>query len=192
MSPAEADRRSRVPAESSSPDYHLPPQTRWEQADVLADMPAEATDVGEYLRSQGWEGMLTLGDPDGSLWIEVRVRRGADRTAEYLLEVASIDVYSPFLVVDSFPDVMDLVARWAPAVQAAAVVAALQRLEGGTEMHAHGLVESVAARALFGVETGYHQLHRDAAASRRAAAVRLEQQATPRPPPPDERGRRSR
>ena len=169
-------------AADNSPDYHLPPQTRWERADVLADMPADASDVDEYLRSQGWEGMLTVGDPDGSLYIAVRVRRRADRTAQYLLEVGSIDVYSPCLLVDSFPDVMDLVARWAPAVQAAAVTDALQRLEGSTQMDARGLVESVAARALFGVETGYHQLQRDAAADRRAAAERRQQQqSTSRP-----------
>lgn len=149
-------------AAENKPDYHLPPQQRWEQADVLADIPPEASDIDEYVRSQGWERILSLGDPNGSLSIDLRVRNRADRTTEYLLEIVTIDMTSPYLVVDNLPE-------------------ALQRLEGTSEMSAYGLVESVAARALYGVETGHHELRSAAAANRRATAERR-RSGSPKPP----------
>lgn len=154
-------------ADENSPDYHLTPQTRWERADVLRDCLPEVGDVDEYLRSQGWERLLTLGDPDGSLSLDTWQRNRTDRSAEYLLVANTSNISSPFMIIDSFPDLMDLLTRWAPAVQAAAVTDALKQLEE-THVGAYGLVEAIAARASFGAADGLLQLQRDARAAKAA------------------------
>lgn len=152
-------------AAENSPDYHLTPQTRWERADVLRDCPPEVGDVDEYLRSQGWERLLTLGDPESSLSLDTWVRNRPDRSAEYLLAMNTSNLSSPYMTIDSFPDLMDLLGRWAPAVQAAAVTEALKQLEE-TNVGAYGLVEAIAARASFGAADGLLQLQRDAKAAK--------------------------
>ncbi|WP_346074239.1 hypothetical protein [Saccharopolyspora thermophila] len=75
------------------------------------------------------------------------------------------------MVVDSFPELMDLFARWAPAVQAASIAEAISDLSR-YGMDGDGLVERVAARAVYG-SNELHDLMR--ADKRRDDALRWEQ-----------------
>ena len=59
---------------------------------------------------------------------------------------------SPCLRVDSFPELMDLIARWSPAVQAAALVHLIDDLNSAN-LDDDGLTERLAARFAYGAET---------------------------------------
>lgn len=66
--------------EQNGPDYHLSPEGQWERADVFADCPPGVVDANEFLRGQGWERLLTLGEPDGSLSLDTWTRRRGDQS----------------------------------------------------------------------------------------------------------------
>jgi hypothetical protein len=135
---------------------------RWTgRVDVLAGCP-NGGDVDLFLHTQGWESFLILGDSDDA---EVSLRswqRGRDDdTDEYLLQVASgtSDELSPYLLFDSLPELLDAFSRWAPLVQAAAVTGAMAQLRGG--LQDDGLVETIAARVVYGVEYAAPALRRE-------------------------------
>jgi hypothetical protein len=126
---------------------------KWEHFDVFhADPKGEIADVSKYLANQGWNHIMVIGDPDATLSLDVWQRHRESGHPEYLLEVNSsaTSMSMPYLVLDSLPDLMDLVARWAPAVQTAAVTEVLRDLQTGMATPA-GIVETVAARIMYGI-----------------------------------------
>ncbi|MEN3540971.1 hypothetical protein AAH991_38060 [Microbispora sp. ZYX-F-249] len=166
------------------PDLRLTSEG-WVAADVLAGLPDG--DVEELLKDQGWETFLSMGDPKGGMRLESWRRRRDGQPVEYLLQVNGGLEYSPFLVVESFPELMDLFARWAPAVQAAAVAGMIEEL-GESELSTHhGLVETIAARAAHGVAQTLPILEREKRKADERARVRAAQRAAERaaqtPPP---------
>ena len=99
-------------------------------------------------------------------------RRRINGTQQYLLSVEDGTWVSPFMVVDSFPELMDLFARWAPAMQAASIIEAISDLtQYGM---GDGLVERVAARTVYGTTELYKQMLADKS---RDDAIRKERRA---------------
>ena len=131
-------------------DLHLV-DDRWEPVqDVLTDCP-DGSDVAEFLATQGWRPFLTVGDSDLGELCLISWERDRDHDGPaYLLQVSSLSPTSPFLLVDTFAGLMDLFARWAPAVQAAAISQVVRDLnEAPARVAGHpvgGLVENVATR----------------------------------------------
>jgi len=71
------------------------------------------------LAENGWVEAHRLGDPEGALCIQTW--RGVEgQQVGYLLRVEDHTTMSDYLHVSTLPELMDLLARWAPAVQAAA------------------------------------------------------------------------
>lgn len=126
----------------------------WQPADVYADLP-DGGAVEPYLTERGWEQFLAVGDSrgDGTSAMVIRTwrRTGGDDGARYMLEVGDSLQSSPYLLVDTLPELLDLMARWAPIVQAAAVSYVVDGLiEYG--INREGLVEMIAARVRFGAD----------------------------------------
>lgn len=132
---------------------------QWEPSDLLAGCP-DGADVGDFLRSQGWTEFLAVGDCDGSLGLRSWQRHSETSQPEYLLEVASVAAASPYLLVKNFAELMDLFARWAPAVQAAAISDVVEDLWSNGVVST-GAIEQVAARVAYGAREGLEQLVRD-------------------------------
>jgi hypothetical protein len=144
---------------------------QWEPANLLADCP-EGTDPDAHLRATGWEGFLTVGDIDSAMWI--KTWRKKDDDSGFLIEVGDVATDSPYIQVDTFPELMDFLARWAPVVQAAAMVHVLDDLshyeirgDGPLEM---GMVEMLAARARYGAQDRYESIVSDYRQRRRGRA----------------------
>ncbi|WP_165949814.1 hypothetical protein [Micromonospora sp. KC207] len=74
----------------------------------------------------------------------------------------------------TFPDPMDLLARWAPIVQAAHISAFPGDLGGNEDLSSLGVVERVAARAAFGVTDALPKIRK---AEREAQRVRRQRDA---------------
>lgn len=119
--------------------------------DPLADMPEGSVD--EYLEQQGWQPFLRLGVPWSAMWLESWRRTDEDRSERFLVCVQDPIGGAPNLHVPVFPDLMDLFARWAPAIQAATIAQLAEDLTD-TRVATPGLVELIAARAADGASTG--------------------------------------
>lgn len=135
---------------------------------ATAVLPADVSDVDAGLAEAGWRPFWTLGDPAGDLGLEVWSRPREDGGDEYLLEVSNVNSVSPYLLVGGFPELMDLVARWAPALQAAAVAGLVRELSDN-DLSPYGLVELIAGRAAYGVAEGLPILRHDEDTARRQA-----------------------
>ncbi|MFD0968101.1 hypothetical protein [Plantactinospora endophytica] len=124
--------------------------------EVLANCPDGAA-VDDYLKSIGWKPFMPLGQYTDSL--SIKSWRHAD--GGFLIAMSDTLNTSPFMKVDTFPELMDLFSRWAPAVQAAAISDIIGELSAG-DLVERGMVEMVAARAAHGVEYEAPQLRREA------------------------------
>jgi len=108
-------------------------------------------DADSGLREQGWDRFLRLGDDTSHMWITTWRKKVDGGAWTYLIEVNDPAFCSPYLQSDDFVEIMDAVARWAPAVQAAAVNGLVDELMN-TDVSAEGIVEALAARAVHGAE----------------------------------------
>nr|BFE55665.1 hypothetical protein GCM10020063_001910 [Dactylosporangium thailandense] len=128
----------------------------------------ETVDVREWLEQQGWSEFLGIGGEESDLRIR-SYRRSVDGRDEFIVEVWDAVQGSPFVKVDNFGVLMDLLARWAPAVQAASLTYLIDNLQSYS-LSRDGVIETVAARAAFGANEGLEALRsheRQMAASRR-------------------------
>jgi hypothetical protein len=140
-------------------DYELN-DGQWRSApSVLADL-ADGGAIDDFLRAQGWEEFLSFGQPNAYMRIVSWQRSNEDGSHSYLVQVDDVNMGSPFMQVASFPDLRDVFARWAPAVQAAAVSGLIDDLSGQT-FSQYGVVEAIAARARHGVEVTYDSVVRE-------------------------------
>lgn len=131
-------------------DLKLTADGQWEPIDVLAGMEDDDRDLYQWLDSQGWDEFLDVGVRDsGVLYIATWRRQHDDAPTQYLLEVGGGEYFSHFLMTESLVDLMDLVSRWSPAVQAAAIADTVHQLSQ-PHLVARGLVETIAARAAVG------------------------------------------
>ncbi|OLF06917.1 hypothetical protein [Actinophytocola xanthii] len=129
-------------------DLALSADGTWERFDVFAGHP-DVSDVTEYLRNQGWYSFLRLGDAE-ELGIEIEVWASM-QGAGYLIDVSGRAGGGSFLKVTTLPQVMDLLAKWAPVVQAMSIARVVTDL-GEPEIKQYGFVESVAARAAWAAQ----------------------------------------
>ncbi|MEV5690718.1 hypothetical protein [Micromonospora globbae] len=131
-------------------------------------------DVGVWLEQQGWSEFLGIGGEASELCVR-SFRRTVGGRDEFIVEVWDAAQGSPFVKVDNFGELMDLLARWAPAVQAAAVVAAVDDLRS-YGLDKDGLAELVGAKVAFGASDALPALRRheqqQAAHRRQVAAQR--------------------
>lgn len=154
---------------------------QYEIVDPLADAP-DNVDMEPYLRSQGWEDFMGIGDERSPLYIQSWRRKSADGTFEYMVDVWNINYGSPYLKVNSFPELMDLLAKWAPAVQAASVAHLIDDvLESG--LSDHGTIERIAAKMAFGTSDVLPRMRRQEA-EQEAARQRQREARRVAPPQP--------
>jgi hypothetical protein len=124
---------------------------KWQTIDLFADY-TEGTSWTNYLGAKGWEIFLQLGDDDSDTWIQTWRREDGD--PGFLIRVHDVASASPCVQVDTFPELMDLLAKWAPVIQTAAVVSVLDDLRQYA-IRDDGLVEFLAARVRYGAEERY-------------------------------------
>lgn len=137
----------------------------------LADAP-DMVEVDSYLRSQGWELFLHIGNEDSCLYVR-SWRRQHDDSEQYMVEVSDGANDSPYISVPNFGELMDLLARWAPVVQAATISDLIGGIIG-SGLSYFGSVERIAAKAVFGAEDVLPEMRRDLRKKLdRAAAERL-------------------
>jgi hypothetical protein len=139
-------------------DLHLR-NGQWEPVDILGECP-DGEEIGEYLTSQGWERFQTIGDPEAGLGIESWQRNPADKPSQYLMLVSETSGTSPFMLLDSYPEFISLVARWAPAVQAAMIGHVLYQAQVSF-LQEYGLVEMVAAKVAHGIGPVLTRMQKD-------------------------------
>lgn len=149
-------------------DLQLTEHGKWEPFDFYANAPdPRNVDMGAYLEAEGWSRFITLGaGADYSSLVLATWSRIRDGQSEYLVEVQTDLESSDFLKVNNLPALMDLLARWAPAVQAATIADIAKDLNG-LDLDSTGLVEIVAARAAWGFRDRLPELEAEA---RRSAA----------------------
>lgn len=147
--------------------------TPYETFDPFAELPDNDGDYAANLNRAGWEEFLSIGDDRSVLYITSWRRTKQDSETEYMLDVWDVNCGSPFIKVGSFPDLMDLLARWAPAVQAATMVHLVDGvLEGG--LSSSGVIEQVAARASFGAADALPVMRRQEAEQQRQRRLHRE------------------
>jgi len=156
-------------------DLRLNAGGEWEPIEVVSD---DSYDVSEDLEQAGWGRFWRIGKPEHSpLYIEIWHRRkpqGPGR--QYLLQVWDIDHGSEFVQVDGLPALMDLLADWAPVVQAASIVGIVD--EGhGHELHRDGFFEKLGARLAWGGSAVLPVMEKEERARREQEELHLAEEA---------------
>ncbi|MFG1846861.1 hypothetical protein [Micromonospora carbonacea] len=151
--------------------------SRCEPYDPFVEAKNPEGDYEPTMKSLGWGRFLTVGEDPAPLYITTWRRATPAGGTEYAIDVWGIDAGSPLFKVATFPDLMDLLARWAPIVQAAHISAFLGDLGGNEDLSSLGVVERVAARAAFGVTDALPEIRK---AEREAARVRRQRLAQQR------------
>jgi hypothetical protein len=113
-------------------------------------------EVGRWLEQQGWSEFLGIGGEESDLSIR-SYRRSVEGRDEFIVQVWDVNQGSPFVRVDSFGVLMDLLARWAPAVHTAEVVGLVTDLRSFS-LSDSGVAEVIAAKAAFGAGDGLRAL----------------------------------
>ncbi|MEU7609566.1 hypothetical protein [Micromonospora sp. NPDC049204] len=161
-----------------------PAALRWrDETEVHVDSPYEPFDpfaedpegdfiVDDYLRSKGWSEFFGIGGDNAVMSIHSWTRT-VDDQQEFLLSVNDLAQGSPFLKVRSFPDLMDLLARWSPVVQAANVVSLLEDVNTHW-LSGDGFIERIAAKASYGAEIVRPQMQADLSRRRERASAQRE------------------
>ncbi|TCB89266.1 hypothetical protein E0H26_28175 [Micromonospora zingiberis] len=127
----------------------------------------DTVDVGVWLEQQGWSEFLGVGDELSYLRVQ-SYRRTVDGRDEFIVDVWDMAQGSPFVKVNNFGELMDLLARWAPAVQATALVSVVDSLRSDNLL-TDGVAELLGAKVAFGASDGLPALREQA---RQQAAYR--------------------
>lgn len=143
--------------DTRSSDLHLI-YDKWESMPKI--VPDGCDDIDAFLTAQGWQRFLVLGAANSTMRINSWRRHPTNQPVEYLVNVDDIHSVSSYLRVDTLPELMDLLARWAPAVQAAAITVLIDDLTGLSLNEEYGLVETITARVVHGAEHTLPRLHR--------------------------------
>ncbi len=124
---------------------------QWQpMTDVLEDLDEGLVD--EFLASRGWEEFFTIGGEFALRICSYRLIPEDGSQPEYLIQVEDGSSISHFVKVTSIVDLMDLFARWAPAVQAATVADFLADITND-DLSRFGNVERIAAKAAYGIDS---------------------------------------
>ncbi|MEV0649953.1 hypothetical protein AB0I28_32320 [Phytomonospora sp. NPDC050363] len=151
----------------------------WEPTNVI---PADSSTVDTDLDKAGWERFWVIGGQEnGALHIVTWRRDSPDGPGrQYLLQVWDVNTGSEFVQVDGLPGLMELLAKWAPIVQAASVAGAIaEGLNGALDRY--GFFEQIGARLAWGADTNRDAMEREASEERDRRAEWKRQQAAERP-----------
>lgn len=129
----------------------------YEIYDLWAGAPDGSFD-NDLLEAQGWEESIGVGGSDSVMYIQ-SYRRDVDGRTEWIVHVSDILGGTPYIKVDGPGELMDLLARWAPAVQAAAVTHVLDDIRK-SHLDPDGVVETIAAKVGFGQDETVPMLRR--------------------------------
>lgn len=157
------------------PDLQLNANGTWEPAEVV---PSNSPDVIEDLEKDGWSQFWRIGKPEVSpIYVETWHRRTPNgQGRQYLLQMWDSDDASEFLQVSGFPAFMDLLAKWAPAMQAAAIVGVID--EGRDHrLDRDGFFEKLGAHLAWGANTVLPVLEREEKARREESDLREAEEA---------------
>lgn len=123
---------------------------RYTIVDPYADAP-DGSDRDTYF-NQCWEEYFNLGGEEATFTLEIASwRKRGESDGPYLVLPNDGTNKSPFIQVETIIDLMDLFARWAPAVQASAIIGVVNDLNE-MDLSEVGVIERVAARAAYGVQ----------------------------------------
>lgn len=111
--------------------------------DPTAETSAAEGDWDKLMMELGWDDFISVGAEDSSLWLVGR-RRIKGTVTEYVVEIQNLGGWEA-VRTDSFMEYMDLLARWAPAVQAAAIAGFIGEL-GDTDISDYNTVGRIAAK----------------------------------------------
>lgn len=149
----------------------------YETFDPFDGMP-DGTDADQWLSQQGWTDSIGIGSEDSPMRIR-SYQRTVNGEAEYIVDVWDILGGTPYIKVPGPGELMDLLARWAPAAQAASVVQLVDELVDPS-LDTTNVVGRVAAKVIHGVEEvlpAMRRHEREVAAHRRQARLAREAQA---------------
>jgi len=154
----------------------------YERFDPFPGKPDDMDDE-QWLTQQGWEPSLGIGDTNSIMQVQ-SYRRTVDDHVECIAYASDLLGGTGYIKVGGPGELMDLLARWAPAVQAAAIVHTLDDIRS-SRLDADGIVEVISAKVNHGQhETlpmlqGYlreQRKHEREIRERRAAARRAAEQ----------------
>ncbi|OLZ51646.1 hypothetical protein BS329_15380 [Amycolatopsis coloradensis] len=141
-------------------DLRLTSDGEWEPDRALPDI-GEKEFLDAALERNGWAPLIHLGGgEDMGVEVTLHQQRASTGHPEYLLSVSGPEFGSPALRLPNLPEAMRLLAQWAPIVQAASITHILGDLIPGEIKH-YGLVETIAARAAWGVAEKRPELQAD-------------------------------
>lgn len=101
----------------------------WEPIDFWHDQAGVGGDFEAAMKVKGFDPFLAVG-LGGTSFLSITTYRNHG-SGEFALTVDDVNYCGPVLVVEDFPTLMDLIARWAPAVQSAQIVGYLEDLSRG-------------------------------------------------------------
>ena len=119
------------------------------------------TDWNAIMRSAGWEPYMTLGSTNGYMWVSTWQRTRGE-TTEYCAELSNPAEGSPLIRTDSFLELTDLLARWAPIIQAEAITNLIAELDSD-DLSSTNLVGRIAAKVLDAENTALPDMRRQRA-----------------------------
>ena len=107
-------------------------------------------DSSEVRRKAGFSQWVRFGNLDGhSLPMSLEIyQREKEREPQYEVLVEGTGGHIPSVYARTLPDVMDLLSKWAPAVQASAVADLLRQLNEPDDEHHYGKQGAPAIRTL--------------------------------------------
>jgi hypothetical protein len=84
--------------------------------------------IDELVGALGWLPANDLGTADYGMQVNTWYRSTSDGPDQFLIQISTLVYTGPFILCDDYADLMDVYARWAPAIQAFAVTDLVKEL----------------------------------------------------------------
>lgn len=119
---------------------HMYADGSWSTVVDEISMVAETVETGDSVairRKAGFEPWVSFGSQDGfSLPMSLEIcQRVKGPEPQYVIDVEGTRGHIPHVYARTLPDVMELLSKWAPAVQATAVTELLRQLNNPDDPH---------------------------------------------------------
>jgi hypothetical protein len=141
----------------------------WVPTSVITD--EEVDDCNKFLAADGWEEFIFLGSIDDEAFPRIRTwRKRYEQGNPYLMEISDSACASHYMVVSSLPELMDVLARWAPVIQAGAIGYLIGEACSGSLSNL-GSIEQIGARLSYGADVTRSAMENELAEQRRRQAA---------------------